>query len=139
MATPSTASRRPPRSSAPGYIFEPRTFSRRSRQRFARSRSAALIRHLGRDPSYPERILISRIVQVEWDLRRTDSKLDRGIELSGHDIRGRLAAENRLRLDLQALGLQPSVPAAPSLSDVLAGIVARRVQPEPEGDEEAVA
>jgi hypothetical protein len=66
--------------------------------------------HLGRDPSFPERIIISRIIRVEWELRRTDAKLDAGIELSGHDIRGRLAAENRLRLDLVALGLQPATP-----------------------------
>jgi hypothetical protein len=88
-------------------LYTPRIFNRTTKPRFVRDRTAALIRHLGRVPSYPERIIIARIVAIEWDLRRTDAKLDEGKELSGHDIRGRLAAETRLRLDLVALGLHP--------------------------------
>jgi hypothetical protein len=107
-STAPTSTRRPAQARAATRIFEPRTFSRRTQQRFARNREAELLRHLGRDPSYPERIIISRVIRVEWELLRTDAKLDAGKELSGHDIRGRLAAENRLRLDLQALGLRPA-------------------------------
>lgn len=57
-------------------------------------------------------LLIQRIIAVEWELRRQDAKIDQGEELSGHAIRGRLAAENRLRLDLQALGLRPTAATA---------------------------
>jgi hypothetical protein len=101
-------------------LYAPRRFNKRSRQRFSADRTAELIRHLGREPSYVERILISRIIAVEFDLRRIDAKLDAGDELSGHDMRARLAAENRLRLDLQALGMKPTAPTAPSLQDYLA-------------------
>jgi hypothetical protein len=75
---------------------------------------------------------------VEWELLRTDAKLDAGQELSGHDIRGRLAAENRLRLDLVALGLQPAPASQPTLSDVLRDIAARRAtEPEDEPEDDA--
>jgi hypothetical protein len=90
-------------------MFEPRTFSRRTRQRFTRNREAELMRSLGREPSYPKRILISRIIAVEWDLRRIDARMDAGDELSGHAMRAKLAAENRLRLDLRELGLRPTL------------------------------
>jgi hypothetical protein len=91
--------------------YRPRIHNRISRARFRRDRTDQLVAHLGREPSYPEQILISRIVAVEWDLTRIDAKLDAGKELSGHDMRARLAAENRLRLDLRELGLKPAIAA----------------------------
>jgi len=103
-------------------LYRPRVFNRVSRTRFERNRLGELARHVGRPLSFAEKIIANRICAIEWELLRTDAKLDAGHELSGHDIRGRLAAENRLRLDLQALGMQPQKPAAPVLSDVLATI-----------------
>jgi hypothetical protein len=79
-----------------------------------------LIRHLGRAPSYPERLIIERICSIEFWLRGLDARLDRGDELSGHAIRGRLAAENRLRLDLRELGMKGVAERQPSLADYLA-------------------
>jgi hypothetical protein len=105
---PYTARHKPPKADT-GRLYRPRQFNRVSRTRFERNRIGELVRHLGRPASFPERIIINRIVAIEWELLRTDAKLDRGLELSGHDIRGRLAAETRLRLDLVALGLQPPV------------------------------
>jgi hypothetical protein len=103
--------------------YRPKVFNRLSRTRFERIRAAELARHLGRSLSYPEKILITRIISIEWELLRTDAKLDAGITLSGHDIRGRLAAENRLRLDLQALGMRAgSGQKPPSLADHLANL-----------------
>lgn len=89
----------------------PHTFNLRSKQRFTTDRRRALTAHLGGAPSYPQMLLISRIIAIEWELRRQDAKLDAGEELSGHAMRARLAAENRLRLDLQALG--PTAAARP--------------------------
>lgn len=109
-----------------GALYAPRRFNKRSRQRFAANRTGELIRHLGREPSYPERIVISRVIAVEWDLRRIDAKLDAGNELSGHDMRARLAAETRLRLDLQALGMQPAAAKGPTLAEVMAQATAAR-------------
>jgi hypothetical protein len=103
-----------------GGMLAPRTFSRRTRLRFAADRRAELARHLGRAPSYAERILIDRIIANEWDLRRLDAKLDAGEELSGHALRARLAMENRLRLDLRELGLRGKDATGPSLAEYLA-------------------
>ena len=97
--------------------YRPVVFNRQSRTRFERNRTGELLRHLGRPASFPELLLIGRIVSVEWWLLKTDARIDEGIELSGHDIRGRLAAENRLRLDLVALGLGP--PKAPAAMDAV--------------------
>ena len=69
-----------------------------------------------------ERILIERIVALQWELAKLDARVeDEGIAgLSGHALRARLAAENRLRLDLQTLGLRPPDAAKPpSLQDYL--------------------
>jgi hypothetical protein len=104
---------------------QPRVFNKLSRRRFAQDRTEALIAHLGRQPSYPEMLLIQRVISVEWELRRMDAKIDAGEELSGHAIRGRLAAETRLRLDLQALGLQPQTVAAKP-TPTLAGYLDRK-------------
>jgi hypothetical protein len=93
--------------------YRPVVFNKQSHTRFERNRTGELIRHLRRHPSFPELLLIGRIVSVEWWLLRTDARIDAGIELSGHDIRGRLAAENRLRLDLVALGLQAPTAGNP--------------------------
>jgi len=84
------------------------------------------MRSLGREPSSPERILISRIIMVEWELRRLDARMDAGDELSGHAMRARLAAENRLRLDLRELGLRPGAATEPRLADLLAEDTRRR-------------
>src|SRR3979490_2155732 len=102
-----------PHIAADRKLYSPRKFTARTRQRFTADPTPELLRHIGRTPSYPEKIIISRVVAIEWNLRRTDAKLDDGQDLSGHDIRGRLAAEHRLRLDLARLGLKPAAPKGP--------------------------
>jgi hypothetical protein len=106
MAEPYNARNRPKRILTV-RPYQPLVFNKGSRTRHARNRWGELMRRLGRDPTYPEKLIINRIIAIEWELLRTDARIDAGIELSGHDIRGRLAAETRLRLDLVALGLQP--------------------------------
>jgi hypothetical protein len=107
-------------------LYSPRVFSKRTKQRFLAERTAELIRGLHREPSYPERIIIARCVAIEWDLRRTDFMLDQGSEPSGHMLRARLAGENRLRLDLAALGIRPGAPPQPSLADLVADMRHRK-------------
>ena len=118
-----------PHAASPGHngqqattprLREPRVFNRRARRRFEAERLVALTAHLGRAPSYAERLLIGRLLAIEWELRRQDAKIEAGEELSGHALRARLAAENRLRLDLQALGLQPAASRAPTPAASLA-------------------
>jgi hypothetical protein len=57
--------RRPTPDIASGIPYRPTIFNKRSRQRFERDRTAQLIRHLGREPSFPERLLIARVARVE--------------------------------------------------------------------------
>jgi hypothetical protein len=114
----------PERASKP--IYAPRTFNRRSRQRFTANRTAELIRHLGRQVSYPEKLLIARICSIEYWLRGLDARIDRGDELSGFAIRGRLAAETRLRLDLRDLGLAPRPPPQETFADHIASLRSRK-------------
>ena len=110
-AAPPAASPRPfPQPAAAPRLREPRVFNRRSRRRFEAERLLALAAHLGRPATYAERILIGRLLAIEWELRRLDARVEAGEELSGHALRARLAAENRLRLDLQALGLKAAPP-----------------------------
>jgi hypothetical protein len=109
-------------------VYNPRVFSRRTKQRFISDRTAELIRHLARAPSYPERLIIARIISLEWELRRLDARIDDGEVLSGHALRARLAAENRLRLDLAALGLKPAAPRVPTLAEHIAAIAEREAR-----------
>jgi hypothetical protein len=83
-------------------LYTPRKFNPTTRQRFFRSRTDGLIRHVGGAPSRAQLVLIRRIVRNEWDLLRLDARFDEE-ELSGYAMRARLAMENRLRLDLNAL------------------------------------
>ena len=106
-------------------LFEPKKFNLRTWQRFRRNRTAELVRHIGGEASTAQAILVSRIVRNEWDLRRLDVQMMTG-ELSQHAMRTRLAMENRLRLDLQALGMRPAEPKTPSLVDLTADIIAKR-------------
>jgi hypothetical protein len=136
MSNATSAAPRTPRQKltnvAMGRLYRPRVFNQQSRGRFERERISELIRHLGRMPTYPEKIIMDRICRVEWELRRTDARLDAGHELSGHDIRGRLAAETRLRLDLLALGLEPGKPVEeriPSYAEHVAARDAKRAPP----------
>lgn len=113
MSAPNATTRMLAQDRPNGGIFTPRTFSRRTRQRFAVNRRRELVRHLAREPSYPERLIIERIIGIEWELRRLDARIDAGDELSGHAMRARLAAETRLRLDLRELGLRPASVGEP--------------------------
>ena|SRR5690242_2109734 len=105
--------------------YSPRTFSRRTRQRFTTDRTRQLLHHLGRPPSYPENIIIARVISLEWWLRRLDARIDADEELSGHAIRGRLAAETRLKLDLAMLGIRPQPAPALTLAEHNARLLAR--------------
>ena len=101
-------------------LYSPRVFSKRTKQRFIADRTRQLLGHLNREPSFPERLVVDRVISLEWWLRRLDARIDAGDELSGHAIRGRLAAETRLKLDLMSLGLRPQPQREASLSDWLA-------------------
>jgi hypothetical protein len=62
---------------------------------------------------------MERVIRNEWDLLRLDARVDAG-DLSEHAMRTRLAMENRLRLDLQVLGLAAKSPKAMTLDQIIA-------------------
>jgi hypothetical protein len=113
-------------------LYCPREFNARSKQRFFRHRRVELIEHVGGAPSRTQLVLIERIARNEWDLRRLDARMDEA-DLSNHDMRMRLAMENRLRLDLRDLGLKGAAPATPSLAEHLARRAAEKAAGEVEG------
>jgi hypothetical protein len=100
-------------------LYQPREFNAVTKQRFFRDRRVGLLRHLATPPSMPQATLIHRIIRAEWDLLRLDARMDDD-DLSAHAMRCKLAMENRLRLDLVALGLQPATPPAPTFADIVA-------------------
>ena len=101
-------------------IYTPRVINAGSKVRFFRDRTAALIGHAGGEPSRTQLVLIARICRLEWDAFVLDRRQDAG-ELSAHDMRMRLALENRLRLDLQMLGMKAAAkPKGPTLGDIIA-------------------
>jgi hypothetical protein len=112
-----TQTRALPQIAAKRRLYSPRKFTARTKARFGVDRTAELVGHLGRAPSYPEQLIIDRIINLEWWLRRLDARLDAGEELSGHAIRARLAAETRLRLDLAALSPAIVAPAGRTMAD----------------------
>jgi hypothetical protein len=113
-------------------LFAPRVFNSETRERFFRARRRQLISELGADATcYAARIMVDRIVSLEWELRRQDARLQAGEELSGHALRARLAMETRLRLDLRDLGLlkprnRSIAEADESLSEVVKEIAGDR-------------
>jgi hypothetical protein len=92
-------------------VYIPSRLNRRSRRRFALDRRRGLIAHLGREPTYPERLLIGRTIALEWLLMRLDARIENGQALTESTFRSRVAAERRLRLDLTALGASPRIGA----------------------------
>ncbi len=94
--------------------------------RFIRNLEAELVAHVGGHPSITQRLLIDRIIKLRLQLDRLDERLDADGELSEHACRLRMAAENRLRLDLVALGLAPRPPPVPTLEQELVRIAAEK-------------
>jgi hypothetical protein len=125
MTGTATQTNATPHISAKRKLYSPRKFTARTKARFTLDRTAELVGHLGRPPNYPEQLIIDRIVNLEWWLRRLDARLDAGEDLSGHAIRGRLAAETRLRLDLAAL--KPVAPKQMTALDYAQAIAEGRV------------
>ncbi|HUB48347.1 MAG TPA: hypothetical protein VMB73_25505 [Acetobacteraceae bacterium] len=125
-----TAASRHTRGKRVSPLFMPLKFTPRARDRFVRARVRALLAHLGGHASVSQQILVHRAIRCEWDLLRLDRRLDAEGELSEHAIRVRGALENRLRLDLVALGLQPPQPREPTWQEALASIHAMHQRPE---------
>ena len=102
----------------------PRKASLYSRSRFTGNRRAALLEHLGYEPSVPQRLLVERVIAQEWALRMLDRKLR--TDLSVNDLRGVLKSaaglESQYRQNLKALGLEPSEPHQSTVAELVASM-----------------
>ena len=78
-----------------------------------------MLRQLGADPSFAQRLLVRRIARTALQLEIFDEKLATGA-WSEHDSRVYGGLQNALRLALKEVGLKPVVDKTPSLEAILA-------------------
>jgi hypothetical protein len=99
----------------------------RSREgRFLRQSEAELVSHLGREPSFGERLLIRRITKATLQLEIFDQKLSDSGWFTAHDARAFSALSNQVRLGLRDLGLKPTIKVkAASLGEILGAHAAK--------------
>lgn len=81
-----------------------------------------LTRHLGREPSAAEAMLIGRLAWLHVHLARIDERALREGALSPHATREYLAWANSLARLLDRLGMRPPAPAKPSVQELLDAI-----------------
>ena len=83
-----------------------------------RETRAALIAHVGGEPSATQRALIERVVWLTVKCSLIDAKIVAGTD-NYYDSKSYLAWSNALRRALRDLGFQSSEAKQPSLADVL--------------------
>jgi hypothetical protein len=90
---------------------------------------ADLAAHVGGAPSATQRVLISRAASLSLQLAMMErNAAEKGGTMSERDGRQYLAWNNSLTRLMRQIGIKATTPAAPVLSDHLAGIAARRGQ-----------
>jgi hypothetical protein len=83
-----------------------------------RETRAALVAHVGGEPSATQRALIERVVRLTVKCSLIDAKIAAGTD-TDYDSKSYLAWSNALRRALRDLGLQSAEAKQPSLADVL--------------------
>ena len=93
----------------------------RSREgRFLRGFESGTLKQLGSNPSFTQRVAISRLARIALRLELFDEALVNGKGLTDHDARVYGALHNSLRLLLKEIGLKATMSPAPSLRDYVA-------------------
>jgi hypothetical protein len=87
-------------------LYIPRRFNAVTRSRFFFDRKREYLKQLGHSPSTSELVNLHRAIEMEWVSLRAAGRLNRDGELPEGPARAWLAAENRMRLDLKALGFE---------------------------------
>jgi hypothetical protein len=88
--------------------------------RVARDLTAALVQHIGGEPTIAQKLLIERIVKMKLQLDGLGDKLETG-EWTAHDVRTYGGLSNAYRLTLRELDRMKSPKKAePSLEEVIA-------------------
>jgi hypothetical protein len=99
---------------------------RTKKARLLRETRAALIGHVGGNPSVVERALIERAVWQTLRVAQYDAKVATGETLSEDEDRTHLAWVNSLSRTLARLGLKGTAVKTPSLAELLAHAAAER-------------
>jgi hypothetical protein len=98
-----------------------RPFDGRTKQaRYVRSVERSLLAQIGRQPTFPEKLLIERCARLALQSHLLDRKLADG---AFRDYDGKVygGVLNALRLCLKELGVKPPPEKKPSLSEYLRG------------------
>lgn len=88
--------------------------------RVVRDLTAALVQHLGGNPTIAQKLLIERIVKMKLQLDGLGDKLETG-EWTAHDTRTYVGLSNAYNRALRELDrMKPGKATAPSLDEVIA-------------------
>ncbi len=95
------------------------TIDGRSREgRYLRHCEVELTKHVGGNPSFVQKVLITRAARAMLRLQLLDEKMEAG-SWTDHDARTFGGLSNSLRLMLRELGLKAAVAPPPSLADYI--------------------
>jgi hypothetical protein len=89
--------------------------------KFARKLESELVNHVGGKPTFPQTLLIRRIVRGTWQLEQLDAKMASG-RWTDHDSRTYGGLSNSLRLALRELGMKPAQSKPKSVADYITEI-----------------
>lgn len=81
--------------------------------RLARHMELELVRHLGGNVSFVQKLLIERLIKIRLQLDSLDDKLTRG-EWTPHDSRTYGGLMNAFRLTAREIGLKPAAVPPPT-------------------------
>ena len=107
-------------------LYTPRKYNATTKQRFARDRWRRLIAHLGGSATDVQKILLGRLIDLEWEAARLAARRDEG-KISDHDYRVFMALQNHVRLLGRELGLKAEPKErVPTLEEVAEQILAEK-------------
>lgn len=89
--------------------------------KYARKLESELVAHVGGKPTFPQMLLIRRVVRGSWQLEQLDAKMASG-RWTDHDSRTYGGLSNSLRLALRELGMRPAQSKPKSVVDYITEI-----------------
>ena len=115
--------------------YTPKRINDHSRWRFFRARREELVQRIGGSPNERQALAIEMLVKSQWVLfvAERDAAVAPDARLRGEALRITNDARKQVLLwhrELTAATPPPALPPAPSFEQVLAGIAARRAQPD---------
>jgi hypothetical protein len=113
------------------------TIDGRSREgRYLRHCEVELTRHVGGNPSFVQKVLITRAARAMLRLQLLDEKMEAG-SWTDHDARTFGGLNNALRLCLRELGVKAAAAPTQTLADYLGDIKAKEAAASPDAARQA--